>query len=256
MKLIDRYSFNARFLPAAALLLPVGAAVASWLPKPGDLVNWGQLMMIGLSAGGAMLLAQLGRGPGKAKEPALFASWGGKPSVAMLRHRDSQIDPHTKSRYHRKLASLVPDNPAPTPEQEQGDLEAADSVYASWGSYLLAQTRDLEQFRLLFTSNIDYGFRRNLWGMKPAGVLLSALGATGALGRAAWSYWSVAVVDWVAIAALAGNVWFLVVWILTIKSAWVKITADAYAQQLLAAADMLEAPIEKEPSRKPARRMA
>jgi hypothetical protein len=256
IKLIDRYAFNARFLPAAAVLLPAGVAVASWLPQPGDLVSWGQLVMIGLSAGGAMLLAQLGRGPGKAKEPALFTSWGGQPTVAMLRHRDEQLDSHTKARYHRKLAALVPDSPAPTPEQETTDQAAADGIYASWVSYLLAMTRDLQQYRLLFAANIDYGFRRNLWGMKPAGVLLSSLGAVGALGRIAWSYRSTAVVDGVAIAVLAANVWLLVVWLHTIMPAWVKVTADAYARQLLAACDMLEAPVEQTPKAERIRRTA
>jgi hypothetical protein len=174
----------------------------------------------------------------------------------MLRHRDSQIDGHTKARYHRKLGALVPDSPAPTLDQEVADAAAADSVYASWVSYLLAQTRDLEQFRLLFAANIDYGFRRNLWGMKPAGILLAALGAAGALGRIAWSYWSASVVDWVAVAALAANVWLLVVWLLTIKPAWVKVTADAYARQLLAACDVLEAPVEETPRSKRTRRTA
>lgn len=255
-KLVDRYSFNVRFLPAAAVLLPAGVAVAAWLPQPGDIVSWGQLLAIGLSAGGAMLLAQLGRGPGKAKEPALFASWGGQPTVGMLRHRDAQLDPHTKTRYHRKLAVLVPDSPAPTPDQEVADSASADGIYASWISYLLAKTRNLEQFRLLFTANIDYGFRRNLWGMKPAGVLLAGLGAVGALARIGWSYWSATAVDWVVIGALAANIWLLVVWLITISPAWVKVTADAYARQLLAACDVLEAPVEQVPKAKPARRTA
>lgn len=37
-----------------------------------------------------MLVAQLSRGPGKVKEPALFASWGGQPTVAMLCRRHQQ----------------------------------------------------------------------------------------------------------------------------------------------------------------------
>ena len=69
---IDRYSFNARFLPAAAVLLPAGIAVATWLPQRDQLLSWGQVIAIAASAGGSMLLAQLGRGPGKQKEPELF----------------------------------------------------------------------------------------------------------------------------------------------------------------------------------------
>src|SRR6478672_10446524 len=130
MKLIDRYVFNARFLPAAVLLLPGGIAIAAWIPKPGDLVSWGQLVMLVLSTGGAMLVAQLGRGPGKRKEPALWKEWGGPPTTSMLRHRDDQLDLRTKARYHRKLGLLVPDSPSPYPDQEKADPADADAIYA------------------------------------------------------------------------------------------------------------------------------
>jgi hypothetical protein len=242
MKLIDRYVFNARFLPAAVLLLPGGIAVAAWLPKPGDLVSWGQLVMLALSTGGAMLVAQLGRGPGKSKEPALWREWGGPPTTVMLRHRDSQLDPKTKARYHRKLSLLVPDSLAPTPDQETANPADADDIYTSWVSYLRAHTFDPEQFRLLHASNIDYGFRRNLWGMRPLGIVLAGVGCAVALGRVVWSGWSAHAIDWVAIAATILNICLLIIWIKTISKAWVKVTAISYGFALLTASDVLEPP--------------
>lgn len=242
MKLIDRYVFNARFLPAASVLLPAGAAVAAWLPKPDDLVSGGQLVAMGLSAGGAMLLSQLGQGPGKSKEPSLFSGWGGQPSAAMLRHRDVQLDPRTKARYHRKLSRLVTDSAAPTAVQEDADPADADSTYLSWVSYLRSHTRDPEQFRMLLASNIDYGFRRNLWGMKPAGIFVAVLGTLATTSRLGWIFWSTRTVDFVALAALIFNVWMLVVWVATINSTWVRIVARTYAEQLLATSDVLEPP--------------
>ena len=87
--LIDRYSFNARFLPAAVVLLPTGIAAAAWLPQRDQLISLGQVLAIAASAGGSMLLAQLGRNLGKFKEPGLFQRWGGQPTSVRLRHAQS-----------------------------------------------------------------------------------------------------------------------------------------------------------------------
>jgi len=270
MKFIDRYVFNARFLPAAVLLLPGGIAVAAWVPKPGDLVSWGQLLTMVLTTGGAMLISHLGRGPGKAKEPALWKEWDGPPTTTMLRHRDGLLDALTKARYHRKLSLLVPDSPAPSPEQESENPAHADVVYTSWVSYLLAHTRAQEKFGLLHASNIDYGFRRNLWGLKFFGILLASLGSAAALGRAVWSAKSAHVIDWIALAAMIINISLLIVWIRIVSKDWVKITAVSFGVQLLAASDVLKVspadkkpvelkpvkqkPAEQKPKPKPARR--
>src|SRR5215471_7149337 len=133
----------------------------------------GILSYCGLS----MLIAQLGRDLGKKKEPGLFERWKGKPTTYMLRHRGT-LNKAIRARYHEKLSIflriIIPDA-----KQEEADPAAADEIYDSCVIYLREKTRDPEKFRLVFSDNIDYGFRRNLWAMKPAGVILSLVGSVG-----------------------------------------------------------------------------
>jgi len=128
----------------------------------------------------------------------------------------------------------------PTPEHEHADPTHADAVYESVTAWLLAQTRDTQKFGLLFRENISYGFRRNLWGMKPIGIAI-ALGAA-VVSTAVIVYQHVKVgsplsFEVVSLTALA---WILVViWIFVVTRSWVRVPADAYGRQLLAACDVL-----------------
>src|SRR5258708_10800954 len=107
--------------------------------------------------GGAFLLSQLARDAGRKSEKALFAKWGGIPSVAIFRHRDTRLDSITKARYHKKLATLVTGVKAPSIEDEQSNATATDEIYAAWSTYLRVSTRDATKYSLLFKENVNYG---------------------------------------------------------------------------------------------------
>src|SRR5713101_427338 len=102
-----------------------------------------------VGCGGAFLLSQLARDAGKKGEKALFAKWGGLPSVAIFRHSDSRLDSITKARYHKKLSALVPGVKAPSAEEERADPAAAEQVYTAWSMYLRVNTRDTKKYLLL-----------------------------------------------------------------------------------------------------------
>src|SRR5260370_1731120 len=92
----DRYSRNARLYPALLVILPVG--ICAVLLAKAEL-SWINTLYASLAAiGGTYLFAQLARDPGKNREKQLFAKWGGMPSVTILRHQYTRIDPITKSR--------------------------------------------------------------------------------------------------------------------------------------------------------------
>ncbi len=61
-------------------------------------------------------------------------------------------------------------------------------VYDSATAYLRDTTRDRGRFPLVFQAMYDYGFRRNLWGLKPWGLTF-ALTGLGANGGAAAAYY-------------------------------------------------------------------
>lgn len=238
MKLpLDSYSLRARFFPAAIVLLPAVAAGAAWVPL--DSLSWKTLASVGCLAALASLLSHLARDLGKRREPALFARWGGAPSIRFLRHRDTNLPEATRERYHAKLATAIPSVTLPSSRSEKAKPEAADAEYRSCCDWLREATRDRARFGLLFEENVGYGFRRNLWAMKPVGIALSVAGLAAA-GLRIWMTMSGGESPTVeAIAAIAVSAPLLAWWLLRITSHWVKVSSEAYARQLLAACDAL-----------------
>lgn len=238
IKGFDSYSLKARYYPTVIVFAPLcmivlAAGSGLWGPMKG---------IIGATVAGlglALVLDQVGRDQGKKKEPALYTVWGGKPTTRWLRHRDNTLDAITKRRYHEKLGKLVEGVKIPSAQDEAETPEAADAVYESCAALLRQRTRGKE-FSLLFQENTNYGFRRNLWGMKPAGIVISIIGTLGCAALAARFFladnegWLVAVI------CAAICVVLLVLWTLRFTPNWVRIPAEEYARQLLAACDSLE----------------
>jgi hypothetical protein len=193
------------------------------------------------SCGVAFLLTQLARDAGKGREPSLIASWGGLPSVAILRHSDQRIDAITKARYHKKLATLVKGTKAPVASDERSEPDKADAVYSAWCAYLRSHTRDTKKFALLFQENVNYGYRRNVLGLRPLGIAASAVSLLSCCG---WELFAVRTgrnvqSDFV----LAGIValLFLLFWLFIVSPAWVRTAADAYAARLVETLEHIEA---------------
>lgn len=224
-----------QFSVALAVLFP------DWISVP----NGAKGLLV---AAGVTLLMHVVRDPGKAVEERLFRKWGGKPSTAMLRHRDTRLNPVTKSRYHRYLGEAVPDIATPTPEAEEMDRDQADGIYGSAGSWLRAQTRDRSKFGLLLQENTSYGFRRNTLALRRYAVIANLLGMVvltaggvailagfpaeaGRLG--ALPVWSVG-----AAAGILGV--HCLVFCFLVRGGWVRIAAERYGRQLLEACDTLE----------------
>ena len=167
---LDRYSLKARLYPAFIVLLPAFVVSLYYITDFEKYFHYATaLVSVGLFT---YLLAQLGRDRGKINEAKLFSLWGGKPTTIIFRHNDDTIDPVTKKRYHKLLTEKIDGIQIPTPEQEQNDSKLADQVYESCTKYLISKTRDTKKFPLIFKENVNYGFRRNLWGMKTWAIIV------------------------------------------------------------------------------------
>lgn len=236
-QIIDGYERKARLYPSIVVLVP-GAALAFAVMLPTISIIKSIAAFI-IACGGTSLLSQLARDEGKKGEPKLFEEWGGMPSVAIFRHRDSRIDPITKERYHKKLAGLVKDAKAPSAVEEAAIPNAADDIYRAWSTYVRMNTRDTEKYPLLFQENIYYGYRRNLWGMRPIGIALSVLSFLGGLGWLGYQYHTGINISGAVIAADAVALVFLVLWVFRFTPDWVRIPGDAYAARLAEAVDHL-----------------
>lgn len=237
------YNRKARLQPALLSVLP--ALVACILLIPELRTIWAAIGGIVIYGGASTLLTQLGRDRGKALEPKLFQFWGGKPSTAMLRYRDARLMRSTKDRYRAHLARAVPGLKLASPEDEDRSPLDADVGYEDATAWLLAQTRDRARFGLLFQENVGYGFRRNTWALKPLALAVDAVTIAMVLVLASDSWTgdltttipAVGVSLW---ASMALAVLHLLLYTFVIRSDWVKIPAEAYARQLLAACDGLQ----------------
>jgi hypothetical protein len=233
----DGYERKARLYPVVLLIAPV--VVAGVVMLSAKLSRLQSLIAAIVGCGGAFLLTQLARDSGKNREKALFTKWGGLPSVAILRHRDTRLDSITKARYHKKLSALVKEAKPPTSEQEQADPAAADAVYSAWSNFLRVNTRDTKKFALLFQENINYGYRRNVWGLKPIGIVVCCLSAA-ACGARLWQIRQTTgkLDEGLAAAGMFALV-LLLLWLFRFTPRWVRVPADAYAQRLAESVEIL-----------------
>lgn len=235
--LSDGYERKARLYPALVLLLPVVACVASITAAS---LSGLQSVAITLGGcGGAFFLAQLARDAGKRGERALFARWDGMPSVAILRHRNDRLDAITKTRYHQKLSALVKGTKPLTPAAEAAGAAGADQVYAAWSTYLRVHTRDTKKYGLLFQENVNYGYRRNLWGLRPFGILTSAVSTITAIEVAYVRFHRTGIVPGGVVDAAAISMAFVLLWVFRFTASWVRIPAEAYAERLVETIDNL-----------------
>jgi hypothetical protein len=233
---LDTYSLKARLVPTILLLLPGFLAVAAWMP-----FHLSSLKSVGTLAfycGLLFFLTELGRDQGRKKQPALFRRWGGKPTIRLLRHQDTTLDPVTLGRYHAFLSAAIGKR-LPSPKEEASDLAAADALYESAGNFLLEATRDEAKFPLLLKENISYGFRRNLWGMKPVAILICLLALFASVIPVGNAIWANAATPLLPLTMAITTIFLLVLWLLRVTPDWVRLAADAYAIRLLAACDQL-----------------
>lgn len=226
----DAYSLKARVYPCTIVLFPCFLLAIIYVTNIEAYYHYfTSFAALGVFS---FLLAQIGRDNGKKKEKGLFEFWGGKPTNMILRHSNDHLDVHTKKRLHTKLEQKIPNIKIPTHEEEQENIQEADAIYDSCTKYLISKTRDSNKYSLLFKENINYGFRRNLWGMKTGALLIilictlvHSLMATGIFTTIS----TVDLKDWVLIGVFF---LFLLFWLFIVNREWIKMTAFAYAERL------------------------
>ncbi len=240
MILLDRYSLGARVAPAFVSLIPAILAVGATAPETLSL-NWsGGATIVSIAA--SFFFAQFGRNFGKIKEPGLWAQWGGAPTTQLLRHRNTSINPLSRERYHKRLRQLRPDLPFPDAEAEAANPEKADTVYAELVRFLIERTRDTKRFPLVMKENINYGFLRNLWGLKPIGCSVALLSVAICAANVARVYLIGSVFPVVSALMLSAAVVSLGLWVFWVTPNNVRVAADAYAHRLLEASQDLPLP--------------
>jgi hypothetical protein len=231
----DEYTRNARLKPAFVTIIPL-ALLGIGLGVKVSVVATAVITPL-VSLGLTTLMAEFAREFGKKKEPGLYKAWGGKPTTVKLRHSDPSVNPLTRARYHAKLQQLL-GKEVPNAHDESENPERADAIYETAGDFLREKTRNTEQYRLLFEELISYGFRRNLWALKPIALCLSCICTVVSTGILIFESYDAAR-DWILFGTTALNWLLLICWLSVINSEWVHKSADEYANRLLSSLDTL-----------------
>lgn len=227
-KFTDPYERKARLYPALICLFPIMIDVSISYPKVFSTLSG--FVALGLAVGLLELLSNLARDRGKSLEAGLYKEWGGMPSVTIFRHSDNRIPSPAKLKYHEVLSEISKIN-APSKEYELQQPTQADEIYLSWSDYLRGKTRDQKKYSLLFKENINYGFRRNVLGIKWLCVLSSFI----AVAILFFPVCNGAEITNIIIAATLLCMLYLYVFLFVVKASWVKVVAEAYGKQLIEA---------------------
>jgi hypothetical protein len=228
----DLYVWKARRCPVLLAVLPPALAVLATFPD----ADWKLMLPVCTFCGLFMLIGQVGRDRGYEHQDSLYASWGGKPTTVMLRHRDSPFDENTLAALHDWLAKVT-GVPTPSKRKEAASPDEADAVYDAYVRYLRDATRDKAQYPLIFEENVSYGFRRNTWGLKPYGIVVATIGTVGAAINLL--RFSDGARMGMAIACTMVSSLLLLFWACWVRPHWVRIPARAYAERLMEAAQRM-----------------
>lgn len=228
---MNSYNLKARVYPVILTLIPI--IIIGFIYSI-QLQSYYQILVsFGVTTALFFLFSQLGRDKGKSLEKEMWKKWGGIPSTQVFRYSDNTIDKHTKIRYHKKLMELTGVGENINEMFETTSPNDADEVYKSWSNYLISKSRDTKKYNLLFQENVNYGFRRNLFGLKTFAIIIIILLMIGCvtysfiIGNYQLDYSKELIISEIIL------VLFLIFWISKIRENWIKSVAFSYAERLI-----------------------
>lgn len=231
---MDQYDRATQLVPAAAVLAPLSVLVVVTV-RTDDLTSVIRSVVGILAAAGFHVVAmRLVRDRGNTVQERLWRSWGGSTTVARLRWRDR---PDTEvSRLHHRVQTTTGVR-LPTRAQEQNDPAAAEEAYADAAGRLRETTRDHARFPRVWTELKQYGTARNLYGVKPAGLIVTAAVLATSIVMTTASATETWKLDW-WLPAIAGGAALLTafIWIALITPSFVRTASERYSDALLATA--------------------
>lgn len=233
--IMDKYVWHTRVVPSGIVALPLALSGLAWTGLELDVANptlvIGLVTVILVFIGEHMLRDLFGD-----LEERLFEEWGGKPSTVLFRFRDPTLDESKKSRWRARAAELA-DLATPTKAEEVKDPSNADQRYDDLTTFVRARAGESSTSGILKSENIAYGFRRNMLGIRTVGLCTSMVGLASSVVRA----WTANVTSEInfAISLAATCLVLFLVWLLLVRSGWVKKAAYRYATQLLYCIDSI-----------------
>lgn len=224
----DRYERKARLLPG--LMLAAVPALTAWAVLQ-EFTAWytAASSAVGVEFLAATLLGHLARARGRGAEDILWKSWGGPPTTRWLRPWDQTCSDQQKVKWRGAIKRMTGLS-LPSSVPQGGSRDDMDRQIGDATRQLRYALRGRPEASILATHNEEYGFARNLYGVRWFWVVLSlaSLASCGvALALGLRPYLGIAV-------AVA----FTIVSILIARELpdYVRRCADRYAESLFASA--------------------
>lgn len=229
-RMFDYYGLRACALPVYLTIAPVAVALVAIVPQAISLPLGGAAAIVLMPV--AFLAGQLGADFGKRLEKRLWRLWDGAPSTRFLRHSNLEFNHVTRDRLHEKLRTLGLH--VPTQPEQAANPRGADAHYESCAEEMIRRTRKHDAFPLVLKALTEYGFRRNLLGLRPVALPIAVVSALACLATT-WKRFDTANPPAVAITATLLSVALLLTWMTWVNEATVRLAANRYARVLLEA---------------------
>ncbi|MGH8060316.1 MAG: hypothetical protein ACREOH_24270 [Candidatus Entotheonellia bacterium] len=166
---MDAYDLQARHAPFVFALFPAILVAIAMVPGLGQTkIVTGSIAFLVLAAI-PLVGTRIARAAGRAREDALYAAWGGMPTTALLRYRDTRLNPQTKKIYRERLNRLGASFPIPEEDEERRDPEGADVKIGAAMDEIRRRAKE-KGIKAIHRENINYGAARNAYGLKPFGL--------------------------------------------------------------------------------------
>lgn len=229
---LSEYELKSRIFPASLTILPFVITILLWFP---ELINLeSSLIILVILIISLFFLGKLARERGKRVQSKLIQKWGSLPATLQLSHLDNTIDIETKKRYHDYLQKNIEGLNLPSQNEEIENPKYSQDKYESAVKWLLENTRDTKKFPLLYQDNINYGYSRNMLGIKYLGVIISIFSLIlNFYLLYSLNYESIDEVTINIIISILISSFIIIIWIFFVNEKWVKSTAEAYARTLL-----------------------
>lgn len=233
---VDVYTLRARVQPALLAALPLLALGILILPLLEDAQRLWSLVSIAMTTFAGLVA----RKAGNRVQPQLYEEWGGVPTTARLRY-GSATSPQEIERRHGEVSRIIGGGwTMPTAAAEEADPVTADRVYADSMRQVVEKVRNNPKCRMANIENRNYGFSRNLLGLKPLGLFCAWAGIVLSLVTGAGVY--LAKDDIIEAAFLLlpvlTSVAALALWRLVDRD-FVRPSAEAYADRVVGAFGVL-----------------
>lgn len=174
---MDAYDIQARHAPVVFTIVPALLVAIAVVPGLGQTkIAAGSIAFIILAAL-PFVAIRIARAAGRARQDALYTAWGGMPTTAMLRYRDTRLNPQTKRIFRERLGRLGTSFPIPDEREEQRDPEGSDVKIGAAMDEIRKRAK-AKGIKAVHRENINYGAARNAYGLKPFGLAICLISST------------------------------------------------------------------------------